>query len=123
MAVACFYYDFASREVQTPINMLGALVKPLLSGLGEIPEEIVQNSRNQKKGIGGRKLQLPDLVQVFPTVSASQGTCVCADTLDECLPEYQLGVLDAFEQFLDRFPKVRASMTGRPHTGAWLVGD
>ena len=26
-AVACFYYDYASREEQTAINMLGSLLK------------------------------------------------------------------------------------------------
>jgi len=34
LAVACFYYDFASREAQFPTNMLGSLVKQRLSGLG-----------------------------------------------------------------------------------------
>jgi hypothetical protein len=66
MAVACFYYDFASREAQSPTNMLGSLLKQLLSGLGAIPVEIVQKFRGQKKVIGGRRLQLPDIVKMLP---------------------------------------------------------
>ena len=65
MAVACFYYDFASREAQSPTNMLGSLVKQLLSGLGAIPVEIAQKFEGQKKVIGGRKLQLSDIVKMF----------------------------------------------------------
>ena len=115
MAVACFYYDFASREAQTPTNMLGSLVKQLVTRLGEIPEEIVRKFRSQKKVIGGRKLQLPDLVGMFATVSASQPTFVCVDGLDECLPEHQPEVLDALGQILGRSLKVRVFMTGRSH--------
>jgi len=121
MAVACFYYDFASREAQTPINMLGSLVKQLLTGLGEIPGEIVEKFRSRRKVIGGRKLQLPDLVNMFTTVSASQRTFVCVDALDECLPEHQLEVLDALEQILEGSPQVRVFMTGRSHIGV-VVG-
>jgi len=115
MAVACFYYDFASREAQTPTNMLGSLVKQLLAGLGEIPGEIVRKFRNQKKVIGGRKLQLDDLVNMFTIVSASQRTFVCVDALDECLPEHQMDILDALEQILEMSPKVRVFMTGSSH--------
>jgi len=115
MAVACFYYDFASREAQTPTNMLGSLVKQLLTGLGEVPGEIVQKFRSRKKVIGGRKLQLPDLVNMFTRVSALQRTFLCVDALDECLPEHQLEVLDALEQILERSPEVRVFMTGRSH--------
>jgi len=118
MAVACFYYDFASREAQTPTNMLGSLVKQLLTGLGEMPGDLAQKFRSQKKVIGGRKLQLPDLVKMFATISASQRTFVCVDALDECLPEHQLEVLDALEQILSRSPKVQVFMTGRSHIGA-----
>jgi len=121
MAVTCFYYDFASREFHTPTNMLGSLVKQLLIGLGEIPGEIVQKFRSQKKAIGGRKLQLPDLVKMFATVSASQRTFICVDAFDECLPEHELEVLHALEQILERSSKVRVFMTGRSHVAA-VVG-
>jgi len=48
MVVACFYFDFASREAQTPTNMLGSLLKQLLSGLGVIPVEIVEKFRGRR---------------------------------------------------------------------------
>ena len=49
MTVACFYYDFASREAQTPINMLGSLLKQLLSGLGAISAEVVKNFGDRRR--------------------------------------------------------------------------
>ena len=115
MAVACFYYDFASREAQSPMNMLGSLLKQLVSGLGAIPEEIVQKFRSQKKAIGGRRLQLPDIVMMCAAVTSLQHTFICVDAIDECIPAHQLEVLDALGQILQRSPNTRMFMTGRSH--------
>ena len=115
MAVACFYYDFASRETQSPTNMLGSLLSQLLSGLEAIPGEIREKFRGQKKLLGGRRLQLPDIVKMFATVSSLQRTFICVDALDECIPKHQLEVLDALGQILRRSPNARMFMTGRPH--------
>ena len=115
MAVACFYYDFAAREAQSPANMLGSLLSQLLSGLEAIPEEIRKGFRGQKKLLGGRKVQLQDIVKMFPAVSSLQRTFICVDALDECIPEHQLEVLGALGQILQRSPNTRMFMTGRSH--------
>ena len=115
MAVACFYYDFASRVDQSPTNMLGSLLKQLLSALEAIPEEIIQKFRRQKKVIGGRGLQLPDIVKMFPTISSLRRIFICVDALDECIPKYRLDVLDALGQILRSLPNTRVFMTGRSH--------
>jgi len=115
MVVACFYYDFASRGAQSPTNMLGSLLKQLVSGLGAIPEEIVQKFRSQKKAIGGRRLQLPDIVKMCAAVTSLQRTFICIDAIDECVPAHQLEVLDALGQILQRSPNTRMFMTGRSH--------
>ena len=115
IAVACFYYDFASREAQSPINMLGSLLKQLLSGLGAIPVEIVKKFRGQKKAIGGRRLQLPDIVKMCADVTSVQRTFICVDALDECVPRHRLEVLGALGQILRGSPNTRIFMTGRSH--------
>ena len=115
LAVACFYYDFASREAQFPTNMLGSLVKQLLSGLGAIPVEIAQIFRGQKKVIGGRKLQVPDIVKMVATIASLQPTFICVDALDECVPKHRFEVLDALGQILQKSPSTRMFMTGRSH--------
>ena len=114
MAVACFYYDFASRGVQSPTNMLGSLLKQLLSGLGAIPGEIVRKFRGQKV-IGGRKLHLPDVVKMLADVSSLQRTFICVDALDECVPKHRVEVLEALGEILLRSPSTRIFMTGRSH--------
>ena len=115
MAVACFYYDFASREAQSPTNMLGSLLKQLVGGLGAIPEEIGQIYQGQKKVIGGRRLRLPDIVNMFGTIASLQRTFVIVDALDECIPRHRFEVLDALGQILQRSPNTRMFMTGRSH--------
>jgi len=115
MVVACFYYDFASREAQSPTNMLGSLLKQLLSGLGAIPAEILQKFRGQKRAIGGRRLQLPDIVKMCAAVTSSQRTFICIDALDECVPSHRLEVLGALGQILRGSPNTRVFITGRSH--------
>ena len=115
IVVACFYYDFASREEQSPANMLGSLLKQLLSRLEAIPGEIGRKFRGQKKLLGGRRLQLFDIVKMFATLSPTQRTFICVDALDECIPKDRLEVLDALGQILQRSSNTRTFMTGRPH--------
>jgi len=115
MAVACFYYDFASRGVQSPTNMLGSLLKQLLSGLGAIPGEIARKFRGQKKVIGGRRLRLPDVVKMLADVSSLQRTFICVDALDECVLKHRVEVLEALGEILLRSPNTRIFMTGRSH--------
>ena len=116
IAVACFYYDFASREAQFPTNMLGSLLKQLLSGLGAIPVKIVQKFRGRKKAIGGRRLQLPDIVEMWVAATSLQPTFICVDALDECIPRHRLEILGALGQILRESPNTRIFMTGRSHT-------
>jgi len=42
-AIACFYFDFAARNEQSPINMLDSPLQQLVIGLEEIPEPVVQS--------------------------------------------------------------------------------
>ena len=51
--VACFYFDFAAREQQSPTNMLGALLKQLVCGLEETPAEVSLAYQGQKELLAG----------------------------------------------------------------------
>src|SRR5437660_12702738 len=79
IAVSCFYFDFASRKEQPPINMLGSLLKQLLTGLEEMPEEVVEEYREQKKVIGGRRLDVSGMVRMVQFVSSTKRTLLCID--------------------------------------------
>jgi len=114
-AVACFYFDFAARNEQTPVNMLGSLLRQLVSGLEEIPEVVVQCFRKEKRVIGGRGLQVSGILNMFQSITATKRTFLCVDALDECVPEHLTVVLESLAQILQGSSDTRIFMTGRPH--------
>jgi len=114
-AVACFYFDFASRNEQSPVNMLGSLLRQLVSGLEGIPEAVVRSFRNQKKVIGGRGLQVTGILKMFQTITTTKRTFLCVDALDECVPEHQMVILESLGQIVRESLDTRIFMTGRSH--------
>ena len=113
--VTCFYFDFASRNEQSPINMLGSLLRQLVNGSEEIPEAVVQGFRNQKKAIGGRGVQVSGILKMFQTIAGTKRTFICIDALDECMPDHRMVVLESLGQILQGSPNTRLLMTLRPH--------
>ena len=69
IAVACFYFDFATGKAQTPASTLGALLKQVVGALDSIPRQITPPYGGQRKDIGGRRLQLPEILEMLETVS------------------------------------------------------
>ena len=114
-AVACFYFDFAARNEQSPVNMLGSLLRQLVSGLDRIPEAVVRGFRNQKKVIGGRGLQVSGILKMFQTITATKRTFICVDALDECLPEHRMVILESLGQIVQGSLDTRIFITGRSH--------
>ena len=114
-AVACFYFDFASRNEQSPVNMLGSLLRQLISGLEEIPEAVVRSFRNQRRAIGDRGLQVSGILKMFRTIPTTKRTFICVDALDECLPEHQTVILELLEQIMRESLDTRIFVTGRSH--------
>jgi len=114
-AVACFYFDFAARSEQSPINMLGSLLRQLVGGLDEIPETVVRGFRNQKKVIGGRGLQVAGILKMFQTITTTKRTFICVDALDECVPEHRVVILESLGQIVRGSGDTRIFVTGRSH--------
>ena len=114
-AVACFYFDFAARNEQSPVNMLGSLLRQLVSGLEEIPEAVIRGFRNQKKVIGGRGLQVSGILKMFQTIAATKRTFICVDALDECAPEHRAVILESLGQIVQGSRNIRIFVTGRSH--------
>ena len=112
-AVACFYFDFAAQKEQSPTSTLSSLLKQVVCGLEEIPENITKVFRDQKKVIGGRRLGLDEIVEMLQDISSSQPTFICIDALDECMAEHQAEVLDALKQILHKSPSIRIFLAGR----------
>ena len=114
-AVACFYFDYAARSEQSPVNMLGSLLRQLISRPGEIPEAIAQGFRKEKTVIGGRGLQVSGILSMFQAIAGTRRTFICVDALDECVPEHRIVVLESLGHILHGSQYTRIFMTGRPH--------
>ena len=113
--VACFYFDFAVQKDQSPTSTMGALLKQVVGGLEEIPEEISQAYQKQKKALGGRGPRLSDSVKMLQTITSKERTFICIDALDECVPEHRAKFIDSLGQILQKSPGTRIFVTGRPH--------
>ena len=116
----CFYFDFAARNEQSPVNMLGSLLKQCISRHGEIPEAISREFQKEKRSIGGRGLQVSGILEMFRAITATRRTFICVDALDECVPEHRRVVLESLGQMLRGSPNTRLFITGRPHVRSEL---
>src|ERR1700760_2764664 len=75
--VTCFYFDFAARKEHSATNILGSLLKQMISGARRIPEETWQALREQNELSSGRRPQLVDIVKMLQLITSSQCTYMC----------------------------------------------
>ena len=115
IAVACFYAEFTAREDQSPTNILGSLLKQIVSGLERIPDEISRMFQYHKKVTGGIELQVPEIVKMLQDATSSQPTFICIDAMDECVERHRPQVLDSLRQILEKSSDTRIFLTGRRH--------
>ena len=117
-SVGCFYFDFEVRRDRSAASMLGSLLRQVVSGMESIPEEISRAFQEQKTTIGGRRLQLPDVVKMLQLITSSQRTFMCIDALDECARAQRFKLIGSLNEILDKSPRTRIFLTGRPHIRA-----
>jgi len=116
--VTCFYFDFAARKDQSATAMLGSLLKQIVSGMAAVPEDISRAFEEGKEAIGGRGPQLLDIVKMLQSITSPRRTFVCIDALDECAAVHRVKILDSLKQILEKSPRTRIFITGRPHIRA-----
>lgn len=112
--VVCFYLDSASQEEQSPADILGSLLKQLVNGLDNIPEEVLNDFHDAMMSVGGRALQLVQIAKRFRTITSSQRTIICIDALSECGVKDRLKLLDELREILQKSPGTRLFLTGKP---------
>ena len=117
-AVTCFYFDWAAGKDQSATEMLGSLLKQMVSRMEVIPEEISRAFEEEKKVIGGRGPQLVDIVKMLQLTASLQPTFMCVDGLDECSGVQLVRVLNSLKQILDKSPTTRIFLSGRFHIKA-----
>jgi len=116
--VACFYFDFAAPEEQSPAAVLGSVLKQIIRGREGVPERIAEAFQERGKVIGGRKLMLSEIVELLQDISSSRRTFICIDALEKCQERYRIGLLDSLYQILRGSPGARIFVTGRPSVRA-----
>ena len=93
--------------------MLGALLKQVVKGLDETPQEISRAYQNRNSVIGEGGAPLADIVAMLQTTSSEKPTFICIDALDECA--YRVKLLNSLNQILEKSPGTRIFVTGRPY--------
>ena len=125
-AVACLYFDSTAQMEQSAASVLGVLLKQVVGSFEQIPKEITDAFLRHKKFIGGRKLQLPEIVKMLGSLSSTQRTYFCLDALDECAAPDRLKILLSVKEIIQMSPTTRVFLTGRPHisdeVGKYLPG-
>jgi len=111
-----------ARKETSITDILGSLLKQIISGMEIVPEEISRGLREHRNSIHGHKLQLVEIMQILQLITSSQPTFRCIDALDECAGVQLARVLESLRQILDRSRGTRIFLTGRPHIRAKIEG-
>ena len=120
IAVVGLYCDFAQQE-QSATNMLGAILKQLISR-GGIPEYLREAFQKDKKEFGGRGLRLSDMVDILKKeIALLPRVFICIDALDESTPKHRRELLESLREITQAPSNTRVFLTGRPHIDDEIV--
>ena len=116
--ITYFYSDSEARKKLSAVDILGSLLKQMISEMETVPGEISKGLREQRNAIYGHEPQLVNIVQMLQLITSSQPTFLCIDGLDECGGVELAKVLESLRQILEKSPGTRILMTGRSPIGA-----
>ncbi|KAI5799395.1 hypothetical protein FPQ18DRAFT_301760 [Pyronema domesticum] len=118
--VVCLYCDYRDDKNQTPVNMIGVLLKQVIAKLNKsgllLPDAIstLREHLNEQKNV-----DLGELCRLLgDTVKQLQRFYVCIDALDECNEKDRGAFIQSLAQVTkecSRQSLVRIFFTGRPH--------
>lgn len=111
--LAYFYYDYSDAGSQTIMNVIGSLLRQLISQLRSVPTQLM-DVYDRRQG-GQEQPQLDDIIPMLIEICKGPSTThIVIDALDECQSgkprQTILDVLKHLEQL-----KVRILITSRPH--------
>ena len=116
VAVLCVYCDFNAQDEQTATGVLGALLKQIVSALEPVPNQVQKAFENSKRGAGGRRLLLPDILEMLAeSLSFLWRVFICIDALDEFPAKHRPELWESLQQIVVKCPNTRLFLTGRLH--------
>ena len=113
-SVACFYFDFAVQEGQSPDAILSSVLKQVVSGLDEVPKRIVKDFRRRGRVVSSQKLVRSEIMEYLKDILSSRPSFICFDALDEYPDIHRVELLHLLKQVLEKAPSTRLFLTGRP---------
>ena len=115
VAVLSLYCDYQAQKDQSAVNMIGALLRQVGLRALRIPGEI-KSAFDEAKREGGERLRLSDMVKLFVrAISSIDLVYLCADAVDEVLPQHRPEFFRALRQIIQDAANVRLFLTGRPY--------
>ena len=114
MAVACVYCDFHDQNEHSTAELLGVVLKQLVNVQQPIQGEVQRAFSNSKRGLGGRRLLLPDILGMLIN-SCQKKVFICIDALDEFSAKCRPQLWESLQQIVRRCPNSRIFLTGRLH--------
>jgi len=116
MAVACVYCDFHARNEQSTAELLGALLKQVVSALRPIPDVVETAFGESKERVGGCRLLLTDIHEMLVrSLSCLEKVFICIDALDEFPAKHRPELWESLKQIVRECPNTRLFLTGRLH--------
>ena len=113
-AVACVYCDFRARNEHSATELLGVLLKQVVGAQESIPDEVQTAYNNSQRGLGGRRLSLPDILEIL-IKSCQKRVFICIDALDEFSAKRRPELWKSLQQIVRKCPNTRLFLTGRLH--------
>ena len=94
---------------------LGSLLGQIALGAVGAVDEIKNAFEKSRRG-GGKGLRLPEMQKLFvKTIAPLERVYICADAMDELVPQHRSEFLRTLRQIIQEAPKTRLFLTGRPH--------
>jgi len=116
VVVACVYCDFHAHKEQSATSVLAALLKQLITGMGSMPQEIMEAFQRAKRGVDPRALRLPEICTMLAqSLSSLRRGFICIDGLDEFSTKHRPELWDSLQHIIRECPNIRLFITGRPH--------
>ena len=116
IAVACVYCDFSNQDKESVTGLLGALLKQVVGALDPIPDRVQKAFEGSKRGVGGRRLLLPDILEILlESLPCLRRVFICIDALDEFPTKRRPELWESLQKIALKCPNIRLFLTGRLH--------
>ena len=121
IAVAMFYCNFRHQQDLTAANIIGAILKQLVVR-DQVLEHVQAAFQEAKTEVGGQGPRLPDMMEMLKrAVVTLPWVSICIDALGECLSKHLPELLESMRDVLERSPRTRKFLTGRPQAEAEIT--